>query len=306
MIQLIRLAKKKGGKEKFGAYKQKTYGGDVFFNAIGEKLAASKTDSQIKGKDFIVPTSSLCNKSLVRQGGKKELFAPAGQTTQMIIGAAGESDFQILNTTSDLYNIFKMKRVYYSAYIPVTSSPLLPEPLAAPPLAREHRLYQAEWLLRFYGFTADEILDEENPNLELELDPKITWALRHIENFPIEINTANIDKLMRIPGIGYLSAKRIIQQRKFKAVRYEDLVKMGVVIKRAKYFLTCGGKYFGKDSGFREPNPDYIRNIAIFDEAKRVYPLFTKADRNRIRESLLFGKDGEQLSMFSMNFTGKN
>lgn len=251
-------------------------------------------------KGIVLPDSSVCNQSLVRKGSKKELFAPAGQTTQMIIGAAGESDLQILNTTSDLYNMFKMKRVYYSAYIPVTNSPLLPDVLSAPPLAREHRLYQADWLLRFYGFTADEILDEENPNLELELDPKINWALRHIEKFPVEINTANIETLMRIPGIGYVSAKRIIQQRKCVSVKFDDLKKMGVVIKRAKYFLTCGGKYYGNDSGFREPNPDKIRTLAIIDEAKTVYQGFSKADRLRIKESLLYGKDGEQLSMFSM------
>ncbi len=176
---------------------------------------------------------------------EKEVFAPAGQTTQMIIGAGEETDRQILTTTENLYHTFKMKRVYYSAYIPVVSSPILPDALTAPPLGREHRLYQADWLLRFYGFRADEILDDNNPNLDPDLDPKVTWALRHLDAFPIEVNKAPMDYLLRIPGVGTISAQRIVRQRKVAAVRYEDLKKMGVVLKRARHFLTCSGRYYG-------------------------------------------------------------
>ena len=181
-----------------------------------------------------------------RLGRKKEVFAPAGQTTQMIIGAGQETDKQILTTTENLYHTFKMKRVYYSAYIPAVPSPILPDVLTAPPLGREHRLYQADWLLRFYGYSAGELLDDEHPNLDPDLDPKVTWALRHLDQFPVEINKAPMDLLLRIPGVGVQSAQRILRQRRISAVKYDDLKKIGVVLKRAKHFLTCSGKYYGE------------------------------------------------------------
>lgn len=177
--------------------------------------------------------------------GSKEVFAPAGQTTQMIIGASGETDRRILRLSEDLYRTFKMKRVFFSAYVAVSDDPALPAAHTAPPLAREHRMYQADWLLRFYGFRADEILDEKHPYLDPELDPKVSWALRNIQKFPIEVNKATLDELLRIPGIGAVSARRIVSQRRFAAVKYEDLKRMGVALKRAKYFLTCSGKYYG-------------------------------------------------------------
>lgn len=182
-------------------------------------------------------------------------FAPAGQTTQMMVGASGESDRQILLTSEKLYQTFQMKRVYFSAYIPIVDSPLLPSLLSKPPLLREHRLYQADWLLRFYGFTADELFNDANPDLDPDLDPKIIWALRNIENFPIEVNKASLDDLLRIPGIGRISALRILRQRRVSRVQYEDLKKMGVVMKRAKFFLTCNGKYYGG----KDVIPEYIR-----------------------------------------------
>lgn len=185
--------------------------------------------------------------SLEVQGRRnKEVFAPAGQTTQMIVGAAGESDRQILALSENLYHTFKMKRVYFSAYVPVVESSVLPD--KKPPLAREHRLYQADWLLRFYGFKADELFTDKEQNLDMDLDPKITWALRHIEKFPIEINRASMADLLRIPGIGNTSALRIVRQRKLCSVKYDDLKKMGVVLKRAKYFITCQGKFYGDSS----------------------------------------------------------
>lgn len=181
----------------------------------------------------------------VKKRPRKEVFAPAGQTTQMIIGAGNETDKQILTTTESLYHTFKMKRVYYSAYVPVVSSPILPNVGTLPPLAREHRLYQADWLLRFYGFSVGELVNDDNPDLDPDMDPKVTWALRHMDQFPVEVNKASMDMLLRIPGVGVVSAKRIVRQRKVSAVKYEDLKKMGVVLKRAKHFITCSGKYYG-------------------------------------------------------------
>ena len=177
---------------------------------------------------------------------KNNEFAPAGQTTQMIIGADDSSDRDIIKVSEKIYHTFKMKRVYYSAYIPVVSSPLLPDALTAPPLSREHRLYQADWLLRFYGFDSEEILPKGYPYLDPELDPKVSWALRNLHLFPVEINKASRDELLRIPGVGTLSVLRIIRQRKISAVKYEDLKRIGVVLKRARHFITCSGKYYGE------------------------------------------------------------
>ena len=186
-------------------------------------------------------------------------FAPAGQTTQMIIGAGGETDQSILNTSESLYRTFKMKRVYYSAYVPVVDSPVLPTKQTAPPLAREHRIYQADWLLRFYGFSVKELFTEKVHNLDPDLDPKVTWALRNLDQFPVEVNRASYDTLMRIPGIGAVSARRIVRQRRLSAVKFDDLKKMSVVLKRAKYFLTCNGRYYGE----KRFEPEVIRNAIL-------------------------------------------
>lgn len=172
-------------------------------------------------------------------------FAPAGQTTQMIIGAGSESDAGILTTSENLYRTFKMKRVYYSAYVPVIESPILPGISGAPPLKREHRIYQADWLLRFYGFTVDELFKSKDENLDPDMDPKVAWAIRNLDKFPIEINRASYEELMRIPGIGDISARRILRARRVGRVSVDDMKKMGVVMKRAKYFFVCGGKYYG-------------------------------------------------------------
>ena len=166
-------------------------------------------------------------------------FAPAGQTTQMIIGATPESDLQIMRLTEGMYKKFSLRRVYYSAYIPVGNHPALPSSNTTPALTREHRLYQADWLLRFYGFSAEELLDEHNPNFSSEIDPKCTWAIRHPEFFPIDVNKASYEELLRVPGIGVLSAKRILTARKCSKLRIDDLKKLGVVLKRAKYFITA-------------------------------------------------------------------
>lgn len=173
----------------------------------------------------------------------KKSFVPAGQTTQLIIGATPETDLKILNLSEGLYQKLKLKRVYYSAYISINNDRNLPT-LESPPLLRENRLYQADWLLRFYGFKASELLDESHPNFNTLLDPKCDWALRNLDKFPVEINTANYYTLLRVPGIGVISAKKIITARREFALNFENLKKLGVVLKRAQYFITCKGKYF--------------------------------------------------------------
>lgn len=172
----------------------------------------------------------------------KRSFAPAGQSTQMIIGATGESDYTLLQTTQQLYQGFDLKRVFYSAYIPLNEDSVLPEIGTPPPLLREHRLYQADWLLRFYGFQADELLTIEKPNFNELLDPKCDWALRHLELFPVEVETASYAELLRVPGVGPKSASRIVNARRYGRMDFTSLKKMGVVLKRAHYFITCGGK----------------------------------------------------------------
>ena len=170
-------------------------------------------------------------------------FVPAGQSTQMIIGATPETDYQILRVTEDLYKKFDLKRVFFSAFVPVNEDRDLPSIREhGPPLLREHRLYQADWLLRFYHFGAEELLDEENQNFNVYLDPKCCWALRHLDSFPVEINRADYYTLLRVPGIGYKSAGRIVKARRWGCIGFEDLKKMGVVLKRALYFITCSGK----------------------------------------------------------------
>ena len=178
-------------------------------------------------------------------------FVPAGQSTQMIIGASDDSDYQIINLTEGLYNKFDLKRVYYSAYVPVNNDRNLPS-IKTPPLKRENRLYQADWLLRFYGFKANELLSHKNPNFNLLLDPKANYALNNIDNYPIEINKADYKDILRVPGIGVKSAKRIIMTRKVTHLDFDTLKRIGVVLKRAKYFITCDGKYYSKTGAFQK------------------------------------------------------
>ncbi len=258
---LEKLAPQKKPKEIFSPMRQIT-------NSLIERNALKGPGTMFKGKDLNAPENYLAaGPAAALKGGNlpaagrkgKEVFAPAGQTTQMIIGAGEETDESILLTSERLYRTFKMKRVYYSAYIPAVDSPLLPHRSTPPPLAREHRIYQADWLLRFYGFTAGELFGNESRNLDPDLDPKVMWALRNLDVFPLEVNRAPYNMLMRIPGVGAVSAKRIVRQRKVAAVRFEDLKKMGVVIKRARYFLTCGGKYYGD----RRFQPETIKSSML-------------------------------------------
>ena len=219
----------------------------------------------------ISTSMGLIRKNMLENAEDKKLFkstpsfVPAGQTTQMIIGASGESDYSILTRSENLYKNFDLKRVYYSGYVPVNKSGILVSADQAVPIIREHRLYQADWLLRFYDFRANEILDEKDHFVDPLLDPKTNWAIKNPHFFPIEINKATYRELLRVPGIGVTSAKRIVMTRKYSTIRYEHLKKLGVVIKRAKYFITVNGEFLG----FKKENPELIRN-ALMEKEKMV------------------------------------
>ena len=206
-------------------------------------LAPHKNRKNILTPMRLVQNKMLENKQEIVSYHKAPKFVPAGQSTQMIIGATPETDYQILNVAESLYKNFDLKRVFYSAFIHVNEDSNLPARTDdGPPLLREHRLYQADWLLRYYGFEAKELLSEENPNFNVLLDPKCNWALKHLGMFPIEINRAEYATLLRVPGIGYKSAGRIVKARRTAVLGFEDLKKIGVVLKRALYFITCNGK----------------------------------------------------------------
>jgi len=204
-------------------------------------------------------------------------FAPAGQSTQMIIGATPDSDRHILSLTQALYDKYRLKRVFYSAYVPVVENTLLPSLDTKPPLLREHRLYQADWLLRFYGFRAEELLDEDDPNFNPLVDPKCSWALKHPAFFPVEINTASREELLRVPGVGVVSARRILYARRARKLEHEDLRKLGVVMKRAQYFITCKGRVL--DGVSLRPD-SVLRSLTALER------------------SALPASEGEQLSLF--------
>lgn len=205
-------------------------------------LAPDKSKQAILAPMGFIKSGIESNSKELTRYKHAEKFAPAGQSTQMIVGASGESDFHILNLTEGLYRSYRLKRVFFSAYMPVVEHSLLPTPDVKPPLLREHRLYQADWLLRFYGFTASEILDEAHPSFNQYLDPKCNWAINHPERFPVEVNRAPLETLLRVPGIGVRSAQRIITARKAGKLDFLALKRLGVVLKRAQYFITCSGR----------------------------------------------------------------
>lgn len=237
-----------------------------------------------KKKEAIIKPMGFINSRMIQSVEEKkkfrasQKFVPAGQTTQLIVGATQDNDLKILKLSEGLYKGFDLKRVYYSAYVPISTNPNLPA-ISTPPLVREHRLYQADWLLRFYGYNADELLDDKKPNFDLELDPKCDWALRNIHMFPVEINKAEYYQLLRVPGIGVKSARRIITARRINSLDYEDLKKLGIVLKRARYFITCKGKHYGLKS---MDAYDIKRDLSFDDINKK------------------FKNDGYQLSIFSL------
>mgnify|MGYP002595446001 CR=1 FL=1 len=227
-----------------------------------------------------IAAEGAANREEVALYRKAPRFAPAGQSTQMIVGATPDSDLHILRLTQGLYDRYQLKRVFFSAYVPVVESALLPSKETKPPLLREHRLYQADWLLRFYGFRAEELLDEQAPSFDPRLDPKCCWALRHPDFFPVEVNRADYEALLRVPGLGVVSARRILTARRAGPLRLENLPKLGVVMKRAQYFLTANGRMadglrFTQDSLLRNliaveqsllPQPE-MRQLSLFDDA---------------------------------------
>ena len=251
-------------------------------------LAPHKSRKNILAPMRLVQEKSKENRQELTLYKSAPRFVPAGQSTQMIIGASPETDYQILRVAESLYQKFGLKRVFYSAFVAVNEDKALPARTSdGPPLLREHRLYQADWLLRYYKFEANELLNEKNPNFNIFRDPKCNWALNHLEYFPVEVNRASYDVLLRVPGIGYKSAGRIVKARRFGSLGFEDLRKMGVVLKRALYFITCSGKMMYKT----KIEEDYItRNL-----------LNTK---ERLPDSVA-GMNYQQLSLFDdVNFTG--
>ena len=251
-------------------------------------LAPHKSRKNILAPMRLVQEKSKENRQELTLYKSAPRFVPAGQSTQMIIGASPETDYQILRVAESLYQKFGLKRVFYSAFVAGNEDKALPARTSdGPPLLREHRLYQADWLLRYYKFEANELLNEKNPNFNIFLDPKCNWALNHLEYFPVEVNRASYDVLLRVPGIGYKSAGRIVKARRFGSLGFEDLRKMGVVLKRALYFITCSGKMMYKT----KIEEDYItRNL-----------LNTK---ERLPDSVA-GMNYQQLSLFDdVNFTG--
>ncbi|MBE7043284.1 MAG: putative DNA modification/repair radical SAM protein [Ruminococcaceae bacterium] len=211
-----------------------------------------KEQSLLSGEQKALMTRR--NESLNRSWQKTPKFAPAGHSTQMIVGASPESDCTIMTLTQGLYRNYGLKRVFYSAYLPVNHNPKEGE-APKPPLLREHRLYQADWLLRFYGFEAEELFTEREQNLDLQVDPKCGWALRHPELFPVEVNRADKETLLRVPGIGVIGANRILTARRYGSLTFEGLKRMGIVLKRAKHFILCNGKAM---EGMAE-RPEWIR-----------------------------------------------
>jgi len=247
---LQNLAPEKSGKTILGAM-------DDFSGLSGEFEEARRSSRFLPQGKHIVPA-----------------FAPAGQSTQLIVGASAEDDRQIINLSSSLYRKFSLRRVYYSAFLHPRAvsridDPRLPD-IPGPPLVREHRLYQADWLLRFYHFAAAEILSENEPFLDPHVDPKTAWALKHLDFFPVEINRADYETLLRVPGIGAKTARRILETRRSRSLTFESLRRLGAVLKRARYFITCGGSFI------EQPNdPLRIRRlIADSDGAGLQLPLF--------------------------------
>lgn len=207
-----------------------------------KKLAPCKSRNTILKPMRLIQNGITANRNELIPYRKTPTFVPAGQSTQMIIGATPESDYQIMRVAEGLYDHFSLKRVFYSAFVNVNHNSNLPMLPGGPPLLREHRLYQADWLLRYYHFKVDELLSEERPDFNIYLDPKCDWALRHLEQFPVEINSAPYQTLLRVPGIGYKSAQRIVAARRQNRLDFPDLKRIGVVLKRALYFITCSGR----------------------------------------------------------------
>jgi putative DNA modification/repair radical SAM protein len=245
------------------------------------RLCPEKTKTSILGPMGFLRDGIQENSTQIVRYRHAPKFAPAGQSTQMIIGATPETDLTILRLTQGLYRKYRLKRVFFSAYVPLVEDALLPAGDVKPPLLREHRLYQADWLLRFYGFDAEELLDEEHPAFSPFVDPKCNWALNHLDRFPVEVNTVPYELLLRVPGVGVKSAQRILTARRHSRLDWAHLKKIGVVLKRAQYFLLCGGK---RPEGLRVTQDGVLR------------ALISQKDRELLASE---HPQGEQLSLFA-------
>lgn len=226
--------------------------------------------------DFIKPMQKVKDEIIQYKSENKIIkstpkYAPAGQSTQMIIGASGESDMQIMYTSNYLYNKFDLKRVYYSGYIPISYDKRLPNIGTEVPVLRENRLYQTDWLLRFYGFDVREILNTEHPDLDLDIDPKLSWALRNLHLFPVNVNQADKMMLARVPGLGMISVNKIINARRYRNLNWDHLKTIGVKLNRAKYFITCNSKYFET----KDYTPSKLKNILINTSSSKHKKAFT-------------------------------
>ncbi|MEB0260820.1 MULTISPECIES: putative DNA modification/repair radical SAM protein [unclassified Mucilaginibacter] len=265
MERLVRIAKKLRTEHKFNGYihlKSIPGASDELMNEAGlyaDRLSVNlemPTEAGLKllapdknQADMIKPMGYLRNAIIQRTEEKKlfkkaPIFAPAGQSTQVIIGATPENDNEVLRSANYFYKNFNLKRVYYSGYVPVLADSRLPALNTSVPMVRENRLYQADWLMRFYGFKVNEIVNDSQPHLDLDIDPKLGWAIRNMQAFPVNINKADLQMILRVPGIGLLSAQKIVSARKFGKLNWDQLKKMGVALNRAKYFVTCNSNEF--------------------------------------------------------------
>ena len=250
-------------------------------------LAPEKTKAAVLAPMRQIQVRSIQNKEELVKYRHTPKFAPAGQSTQMIVGATPDSDLHILRLTQGLYDRYQLKRVFFSAYVPVVESALLPSKETKPPLLREHRLYQADWLLRFYEFKAEELLDRDNPNFNPYLDPKCNWAVQHYGLFPVDVNRAPFEMLLRVPGIGPKSARRIWHARKQAALGLDELKRMGVVLKRAQYFITCrgfAGAHPGRGSAGRERITRALIDPNVFSGGVEQLSMFSPPAVDRLVE----------------------
>lgn len=246
-------------------------------------LAPDKTQKNILKPMTLIKDGIIQSREERKKFRSSPKFVPAGQTTQLIVGATGDHDLEILRLSEGLYNGYDLKRVYYSAFVPVSNNPKLPI-IKSPPLVRENRLYQADWLLRFYGFKSSELLDETRPNFDLLLDPKSDWALRNIQDFPVEINKADYNTLLRVPGIGVKSAMKILKARKFTRLDFYDLKKLNIALKRTQYFITCNGKYYG----IKSMDTEIIRDKLVYGNSpEKKYQQLSLFDKVSMEDKLI-------------------
>jgi len=279
MERLVRVAKKLRTEHKFNGYihlKSIPGASDELMHEAGlyaDRLSVNieiPTEQGLKllapdkdRKDMIQPMNYLKGEIIQNREEKKlfqkaPMFAPAGQSTQMIIGASRETDKDIMFTADTFYRNFNLKRVYYSGYVPISNDSRLPGLNSAVPTIRENRLYQTDWLMRFYGFKVQELLNNQYPHLDLEIDPKLGWALRNLHQFPIDINKADLQLILRVPGIGLQSAHKIVEARRFQRLNWENLKKIGVALNRAKYFITCNSSQFERKNYTESQIKQYI------------------------------------------------